>query len=178
MIYLVTNTINGKRYIGKTAVSIKKRWYQHCKNAEYGKDTHLYKAIRKYGKEAFTVEFLADGLDDEEIKMIETHQPEYNMTKGGDGGDMSHSPNFRRAMLLRDNSGSNNPMYGKKGKDNPNFGKKRTPEQIANMKKAVRKKIAVVIHGERYDSVAEAAKTLGRSERYIRLHDELNEWNY
>ena len=124
MIYLITNTVNNKRYIGKTSKTIEERWYQHCKNAEYGIKTHLYKAIRKYGKENFIIEFLCDGLDSEEIKMIEFYQPEYNITKGGTGGDTSKSPNYINAMKRRNISGSNNPMFGKKGLDNPNYGKK------------------------------------------------------
>ena len=179
MIYQITNKINNKKYIGKTSQSLEKRWYQHCKNAEYGKNTFLYKAIRKYGKENFYIEFISEGYNEEEIKLIEKIKPEYNLTKGGDGGDTSNSPNYRKAMVERDNSGSNNPMWGKRGTDNPNYGKKRTPEQIENSKKNYKgKRIPVVINGVLYDSVIGASKALMRSERYIRLHDQLNKWSY
>lgn len=179
MIYLITNKVNGHRYIGKTSQPLEKRWYQHCKNAEYGKDTYFYRAIRKYGVDSFSICFLCDGLDEEEILLITEHNPEYNMTVGGDGGDVSLSPSYQKAMEKRDLSGPKNHMWGKRGPDNPNFGKKRSAEQIEKYKASYKgKRIPVVINGVKYDSVSSAAKVLGRSERYVRLHDELNEWKY
>ncbi len=181
MIYIITNTVDGKKYIGKTIGSIERRWYQHQKNAEYGHNTYLYAAMRKYGVDKFICEYLADGLDNEEILLIESHQPEYNMTSGGDGGDTSWSPNYQKAMKRRNYEGANNPNYGKKGQDSPNFGKKRTQEQkanIANSDYLSKKKKPVKVDGIHYESVLGAARALGRSERYVRLHDELNEWTY
>ena len=179
MIYMITNIMTGDRYIGKTSRTIEARWYQHQKNAEYGHDTYLYRAMRKYGVENFTVEHLSDGLDDEEMLLIEQLRPEYNMTRGGDGGDTSTSPNYKAGMLRRDMSGTNNPMYGKRGKDNPNYGKIRTEQQKEIYRKAYKgKRVPVRVDGVDYASVMEAARTLGRSERYVRLHDELNEWKY
>jgi len=178
---MITNIKNGKRYIGKTVQNINKRWYQHCKNAEYGHDTYLYKSIRKYGKDSFVVEKLCDGLDEEEVVMIESYNPEYNLTRGGTGGDTSNSPNYILGMSKRDFSGSNNPNYGKRGKDSPNFGKKRTEAQKQNIRNSEylsKKRKPVEIDGVLYESVYGAAQALGRSERYIRLHDTRNEWSY
>lgn len=172
MIYLITNTINGKRYIGKTSRTIEQRWYQHYKNAEYGHNTYLYKAIRKYGKEAFTVESLAEGLDEEEILLIAEHNPEYNMTRGGDGGDTSSSPNYIASRLLRRSyAGECNPNYGKLGIDSPNYGKKRTQEQrdhIAASEYLSKKRRPIMLNDVYYESVLAAAKAVGRSERYVR----------
>ncbi len=179
MIYLITNTINGKRYIGKTTQPLDKRWYQHCKNAEYGGDTYLYKAIRKYGAASFRCEYLADGLDEEEILLIEQLKPEYNMTLGGDGGDTSSSLNYKTALSRRNYKGQNNPNYGKRGIDSPNYGKTRTEDQKENYRRSYKgKRIQVCINGVYYESVSMAAKLLNRSEKYIRIHDELNDWTY
>lgn len=179
MIYLITNTINCKRYIGKTTQSLEKRWYQHCKNAEYGQDTYLYRAIRKYGKNNFTIENLCEGLGDEEILMIETYSPEYNMTLGGDGGDTSSSPNYKLGMSNRDTSGINNPNYGKRGPSSPNYGKRKTEAQKQKNRDSYKgKRVTVRVDGVQYESVARAAKLLGRSEKYVRIHDELNDWTY
>lgn len=179
MIYIITNNLNGKRYIGKTTQPLEKRWYQHCKNAEYGKDTYLYKAMRKYGADCFTCEYLADGLDDEEVLLIEKLSPEYNMTSGGDGGDTSFSPNYKTALSRRNYKGNNNPNYGKRGTDSPNYGKTRTEAQKENYRRSYNgKRIQVRVHGVYYDSVASAAKLLNRSEKYVRIHDELNDWTY
>ena len=179
MIYLITNTVNGKRYIGKTTQPLEKRWYQHCKNAEYGKDTYLYRSIRKHGVANFTCEHLADGLDEEEILLIEQLHPEYNMTLGGDGGDTSSSPNYKTSLLRRNYTGHNNPNYGKRGVDSPNYGKTRTDNQKETYRRSYKgKRIQVRVDGVCYESVAMAAKLLNRSEKYVRIHDELNDWTY
>jgi hypothetical protein len=155
------------------------RWYQHQKNAEYGHETYLYRAMRKYGVESFVIEYLSEGLDEEEIILIDQLKPEYNMTRGGDGGDTSSSPNYRNALATRNVSGSNNPMYGRRGVDNPNYGKRRTEAQKENSRAGYKgKRVPVRVHGVDYDSVSRAAKELRRSERYVRIHDELNEWTY
>lgn len=179
MIYIITNKLNGSRYIGKTSKTLEKRWYQHCKNAEYGTDTYLYRAMRKYGVENFTIEPLCEGLNEEEILMIAEHRPEYNMTFGGDGGDMSASPNWQKAMQERCYDGERNPNYGKRGENSPNYGKRRTEEQKERYRQGYKgKRIPVRVDGVDYGSVIEAARALGRSERYVRLHDELNVWKY
>lgn len=139
MIYKITNLINGKIYIGKT-INLERRWYYHCWNAQHGKSTRLYIAMRKHGIENFAIEKINDGYDKEEILAIQEHAPDYNMTKGGDGGNTSNSPNFKRAMFMRDFHGKNNPNYGKRGKDNPKYGKKYGKKpNISNAKKKVLK---------------------------------------
>lgn len=182
MIYLITNRITGDRYVGKTSRTIEDRWYQHKKNAEYGQETYLYRAMRKYGIDNFTIEHLSDGLDEEEILLIDQLHPEYNMTSGGDGGNTSNSPNYVNGMLHRRSyRGECNPNYGKRGEESPNYGKKRTDEQkakIASSEYLANKRIPVRVHGIDYDSVKAAADALGRSQRYVRIHDELNEWKY
>ena len=55
-IYKITNTINGKVYVGQS-VDINRRWRQH-KNSEL--DYPLYKAFKKYGIENFTFEVLEE----------------------------------------------------------------------------------------------------------------------
>ena len=53
-IYLITNNINGKRYVGQTIQTINKRWNAHV--AKYGKRPMIDKAIDKYGKDNFVIE--------------------------------------------------------------------------------------------------------------------------
>lgn len=181
MIYIITNTITGDQYIGKTEKTVEKRWEKHCYNAQAGQDTYLYRAMRKYGIEAFTIKFLCDGLDEEEVTMIASLKPKYNMTRGGTGGDTSASLRYQAALLRRNYKGENNPNYGKRGSNSPNYGKKRTDEQKAKMANSdylKSKRKPVIIDGIQYDSVMGAARAHNRSERWVRLHDELNEWNY
>ena len=53
-IYLITNKINGKQYIGQTVKTVQKRWSRHLADSK-NFDFYFYKAIRKYGKENFKV---------------------------------------------------------------------------------------------------------------------------
>lgn len=57
-VYLVTNTVNGKKYIGCTQVSVKSRWQSHLKLAQQGSTTIFHRAIRKYGVSSFKIETL------------------------------------------------------------------------------------------------------------------------
>ena len=91
-IYKITNTINGKMYIGKTELTIEKRFQQHCKDSQRDKMSNrpLYKAMRKYGVEFFSIEEIeeTDNPEEREIYWIEfygTFKNGYNATMGGDG---------------------------------------------------------------------------------------------
>ena len=90
-IYKITNTVNGKAYIGKTTCNIKNRIRAHLGGYSQGL---IMKAIKKYGKENFTWEILHDGILDiflnnyekEAIKEHNTKAPNgYNITDGGEG---------------------------------------------------------------------------------------------
>lgn len=119
-IYQITNSLNGKRYIGKT---LKKkpasRWEEHKKFSRLGSDTHFHKALRKWGTEVFFFEILAWGDNNAdssvaEILLIEFFKPEYNMTLGGDGTVGSPRPKSDNWKLQHseDMLGKNNPMFG------------------------------------------------------------------
>lgn len=175
MIYLITNLKNNKTYIGKTSQSLQDRWYRHCASAKYGSNTHLHKAIRKYGSESFYIQAIMEGMDEEEIMCIEQYKPDYNMTRGGGGGDTSSSPNYITSMQRRNYEGTNNPNFGKRGVDSPNYGKKRTVEQKNNIRNSEYLKLKrrkVKIYDVVYESVSAAAQAHNRSDRWVRLHDE------
>lgn len=56
-IYIITNLINNKQYIGKTGQTLKKRFEGHC----YGNhNTLISKAIKEFGKENFKIEVLEE----------------------------------------------------------------------------------------------------------------------
>ena len=68
-IYKITNTTNGDFYIGKTTQSMEKRFSDHKYNTRYDKvkDTHLYRAMRKYGVDVFIIEALESQVPEEKL---------------------------------------------------------------------------------------------------------------
>ena len=94
-IYKITNTINGKSYIGQTIQNVKERFYQHCatKCSKAVSNMAIHRAIKKYGKSNFTVEVIEEidsaNLNDRErywIKCYNSYNNGYNSTKGGQDG--------------------------------------------------------------------------------------------
>lgn len=91
-IYKITNTINGKFYIGKTK-NIERRWKEHLKMV--GKKRHpLYDSILHYGKENFKIEIIDEGdstiineMEKEWILNTNSINIGYNIAPGGEGGD-------------------------------------------------------------------------------------------
>jgi group I intron endonuclease len=96
-VYLVTNNINGKYYIGKTVGSLNKRWVSHCAEAKRSSDksSHFHTAIRKYGPDSFDIQALSTGNTNEELLNLErvwiillqstNRDYGYNLTAGGEG---------------------------------------------------------------------------------------------
>ena len=100
-IYYFHNTINGKYYIGQ-AQDIRRRVLKHRSNFDIMKyDAPIYRAIKKYGWEAFECGVLEiidlpkgpernNKLDEREIFYIEKYnsygKTGYNQTRGGDAG--------------------------------------------------------------------------------------------
>ena len=95
-IYKITNLVNNKIYIGKTTFTIESRWNRHCYEVYRNRLQYsLYKAMRKYGIENFTIvkieEVPDDLLNEREKYWIEyynsyiTNGLGYNETLGGEG---------------------------------------------------------------------------------------------
>lgn len=110
-IYLITNTVNNKQYIGATITSVKSRWNRHISDSIRKVDGQvLHQAIRKYGQENFKIEILEEHddkdyvfnvLEEQYIRKYKTHGSEggYNMTWGGDGWNgMSHKDSSKKKM--------------------------------------------------------------------------------
>lgn len=107
VIYLITNLVNGKRYVGQT-VSIQSRWKAHQKESRNGNQRPLYRAMRKYGLVNFVIEELGQypdtkSLNEAESYWIRYYQSEtplgYNLTSGGDRG-WSVTGEVRRKLTL------------------------------------------------------------------------------
>jgi group I intron endonuclease len=94
-IYLVTNLVNGKKYIGQTRRGIERRWVDHCSAARTTPGYMLHRAIRKYGCEKFSVEKISVAKNQDELNRAEiaaiaqydtTGKNGYNLTSGGQAG--------------------------------------------------------------------------------------------
>lgn len=95
-IYLITNKLNGKQYVGQTTRTVEQRIKEHIQEAQNScrrRNLHLYNAIRKYGVENFSFEVLETNLNESEldeyeikyIKKYNTLKNGYNNTIGGGG---------------------------------------------------------------------------------------------
>lgn len=107
IIYVATNTINGKRYVGQTTGPMMTRWKRHLSDALGAKRRRhpLHDAIRKYGRDAWTVASLFEvdsldvlnGLEAAGILALGTLHPSgYNMRHGG--GNAPVHPETRRKL--------------------------------------------------------------------------------
>lgn len=136
-IYITTNLVNGKQYIGK---HVSKEFDENYK----GSGILLQKAINKYGKDAFETKLLKEctSLEDlnqseiEEISIRDAIHSDhyYNLSGGGDGWSSQWaSKEFRQKFTIK-MSGDNNPakrpevrakMCGSRecimGENNPNY---------------------------------------------------------
>lgn len=81
-IYLITNMVNGKRYVGQS-INIQKRFWDHTRPGAY---TPVGREIREYGVQNFRFETLEQCDPDElyarEIHWIDVLSPEYNINHG------------------------------------------------------------------------------------------------
>ena len=106
IIYMITNTKSGKRYIGKTIHGLNYRWSRHLSDARAGMDKYFHRAIRKYGEDCWITEvlYMVFEADDNHLYAAEalliadwnTFKDGYNSCVGGVGSG----------------SGKNHPQYG------------------------------------------------------------------
>ena len=98
-IYKITNTENGKVYIGQTMQkNPKMRWYDHCSRTRNGQSNHLYNSMRCYGIEKFIWEVIDSAttlkeLNDKEeywLNYFKQFTECYNVREAG--GNKTHSP--------------------------------------------------------------------------------------
>ena len=170
IIYLITNKLNGKQYVGQTVRSLDERLREHRRS----KKSLGGKAFKKYGKDAFVTEILHETYDIVELNRLEAYEiaqrntlaPKgYNIASGGDG-----TLGYRHSKEAKDKmSKARKGKYS--GKDNPFFGKQHTEEtknHLSQLKKGKyihegkdvkfhTVKVLNVTTGEIFDSIKDAA---------------------
>jgi group I intron endonuclease len=127
-IYLITNLVNGKIYVGKSN-DPQVRWRDHKKIATGGKDKYpteffaVHAALHKYGIDKFKFEIIEEfDSEDEsykaETRWIEFYQSDnknngYNCNKGGKGGIIPNEETRRKLIAAQ-----NKPERKKLSSDN------------------------------------------------------------
>jgi hypothetical protein len=185
-VYITTNLINGKKYLGK----------HNGKHEGYlGSGTILKTAIKKYGKENFKREIIKECLSDKEAYELEKELSEkwnivsdsnwYNMKIGGEGFESGKlHPMFglpkssaHKVKLSLANQGKilsiktkekisnaligeKNAMYGKKQNNHPAYGHTKTIEGLKNISKAQKGRIRTVEEIEKF-KVSRIGKAMG-----------------
>ena len=124
-IYKITNIQNNKIYIGQSIRPIEDRFHRHINDALNNiLDTHFARAIRKYGKDSFTIEEIDSANSQEELTQKEQYwiqyynsvQEGYNETDVTSkcGGNTYQSKTKEEMEIIK-----NKIRQTKLGKDNP-----------------------------------------------------------
>ena len=140
ILYVITNTENGKKYVGITTKSVAVRWRQHLRRVAASSRHALHCAIAKYGEESFRIEAVAEAASLDALKALEVAEIArlgtlgdggYNMTAGGDGAaGYRHSEAEREARRQR-RLGARHTDDAKSKIREAHRGKRLSPDHIA-----------------------------------------------
>lgn len=182
-LYVITNLVNDKQYIGITHRAEKRRREHYS-----GHGSKLVKqAIRKYGQETLDFEVWYEGSESW-IKMMEqraviklgTIAPlGYNLTLGGEGSVGVRPSEETKAKMSVAHSGCGNGMYGRTHSDatkhkisDAHKGKVCSPEtlaRLANVKGSDNPRAKpVTIKGVQYGCIKDAAEALNMNASNLR----------
>lgn len=108
IVYLITNIINNKQYVGQSTRSLEKRWSEHCCQGTTARSA-IKSAIKKYGKENFTIAIIdqANNINDLNkkesfwIKELDSFGNGYNLTSGGDNHEISDITRQKMSIIQK-----------------------------------------------------------------------------
>lgn len=153
IIYMATNLINGKAYVGQTVGSLEQRKRRHISAALNKRGNYYFsKSIRKYGSDNFDWKILHDNITNiNELNRLEifyigyynTYNDGYNLTEGGNGS-VGYIPSIRIRKKMSDaHKGNRHSMASRKkisesekGKKNHNYGKSPSVETRKKLSEA------------------------------------------
>lgn len=178
VIYLITNLVNGKKYVGQTTQENPMKRIINHRYTNYP----IGRAMRKYGYENFSIDYIhecdsLEELNECERKSISEYNSlipnGYNITEGGSNG-WKMTDEFKAEWYKNraDTSGENHPLWGKShseiakkrmseakmGENNPNWGKTRN--------ESTKRKISKANKGKKRSEEARKRMSLIQKERF------------
>ena len=186
-IYLWTNLVNGKKYVGQTTC-----FHRRMKTYRYTyPNAYMEHAVKKHGLDNFDITILErdvplDKLDEREQYWLDYYQS-YDLDKGynickvaGTTKGVTHTEEWcqEHSEWLKDKwatdenyrkfwhdkmSGENNYFYGKdfSGELNPMYGKHHSQTTKDKLSKMIGKSVRCVETGDVYTSITRAAQAIG-----------------
>lgn len=185
-IYCITNTLNGKRYIGQTTRPLDEREGEYRRGrGKCPNNSRILQAIRKYGSAAFVFDEIDRAESYDELNYMEqywiafyrTMDPAlgYNILPGGRGKP--------RSAIARTNMSRAMKALYQAGHVPYNLGKPHSPETKRRMSEAGKRSIGLKGYGQRsrkevrcldtgivYPSISAAARAGGFSSSALELH--------
>lgn len=191
IVYLCTNLINGKQYVGITSISLNKRKSNHKSLAlRCRSQTKFHRALRKYGSENFKWEILDESSGSFEILMekeigyiskFNTYKNGYNMTIGGDGAVGSiHSEKWKLQQSKRAKK------FHEENEEHQKWLKMSFDEKYGNDSITIRQKMSnthkeKLINGKRVDITENGRVAMSQSKlkkgnpKYVEIEENIQE---
>ena len=129
IIYLITNKINGNKYIGQTTQSMNKRWSAHIQESLRLSDKPLHRAFRKYGVDKFNIK----QIDECDISILNEREQYW----------ISYYNTFNNAKGYNATSGGERPVFSEETKNkisNRMSEVERHEQWVNNIKDSLKKK--------------------------------------
>src|SRR5215475_814878 len=139
-VYLITNLLNGKRYVGQT-IDFSKRTQHHIALLNSGKhrNRHLQSAWKKDGQKAFAFTAICfnDDLKTAEQAWLEGYKPEYNIERVvGKPSAGRKLTGIHKQRIGAANKGNKRPDLALMNSSNPRLGWKHSPHTIEKIRKS------------------------------------------
>lgn len=183
IIYLITNKLNGKRYVGQTKFSIEDRFEKHVYDAIIANRGYaLHAALRKYGIENFTIKLLskcnnlgeANHRESYYIRLLNSLSPAgYNLRPGGDNSPISAET---KKKMSENRKGNKHHFFGKHFSDQhkKNLSESQTGRGLGSkMSEETKKKMSLSHTGKEFSE--DTKKKLSDALLGIPLTDERKE---
>lgn len=143
VVYLATNSITGKRYVGQTTQPVMTRWKRHVSDALGSRQRPhpLHNSIRKHGPDAWQVEAIVECASYDALNLCEateiaargtTYPDGYNLKPGGNNAGHHEETKRKLAEALR---GTTLPPEQREKMRQSALMREQTPAQLAGWAK-------------------------------------------